>query len=1014
MRRWLVAAMLVVAALVGLVVWLEDDRVALQQSPSSDANGVVPEAIRQSKWNEPIVARGSRRLSGVVLRDGAPYSGAVVTALQAHGDEVLSDLPCACDNHCGQKLLQCGCAEAAGQLVDLVGGRTGEAVPLGRATTASDGTFVIEGLDDSKLTLWADATNGIAWKTDVASDATDVKLELQKGRLIKGTVKTTEGTPASGALVTAIFSEQSRFFEVAARADGTFEIGPVPKGDFAVVAMQTGFLPDHTRVRADKVDDLKLELSVPRVLSGVVKKDDAPVPGATVKLEGMHRKRTVTSDAQGAFRVEALKPGEYELNATSTGALGSATALVNKREDRDDVVITLEDGVPLDGVVVDERGAPVSAAKVQAETGSDWQRAETGDDGRFHFDVVKTGELSVWVTKEGFLQLESEKVTGGATPVRLTLTRAAMVSGSVVTADGKPVTNFTVNASLADAGDDVEARMTAGASDRAKSTDGGFSLALRAGQTYELDVEPEAYGSTTVVVEAPREGLVIVVKEGAVVRGQVFGPDSKPASGASVRAMSKDDMKHVEADDEGRFTLAGLGAGEWKLAARNLDPKNMWMANATVTLASSGTTEVTLRAASGASISGVVIDDKGTPAANVGLSAMTKRAETEAPAFETTTSAADGSFSFKTMPAGPVTIRAQRAGGPPLDIVAPDTNVIVKLAVATTVSGRVVDDKGKPVTEFRVLHRPVDDKEGKFSMPARVGKMQVAVDAQGFAQQMMEVDVKEGANDLGVIKLTRGVSLTGVVRDAETGQPIAGALVDVSNVEPKNGFLLATEYGAATTDKQGRYSLKVDPTSTWVAVSHRSYEPVAKSRGSATNFDVKLMRGGVLTVTVVDDKNQPVRDAFVVASKGMERTRFTPSASGTFVAEGIAPGSWTLSVMGRRLLYKAQTVEVTREPMRITVQPAKTDVEILLMGDASLNVVLVNGPVKDVKAFPEMMGTVTTIPARVGTPVPVFAGEWTAVMVRGGEAAVQSLGNVKEAVQVELKPQWQSAPMFGR
>ncbi len=315
MRRWVgvVAVALVVG--LGLLWFFWPSELAapetLTERATSPNEGALPESIKPSSWNSPIEQRGARSLSGVVLRDGQPVGGAVVTAVAAHGDDVLSDLPCKCDNHCGQMLLACGCAEASGQLVELVALRTGESAPLARAVTNADGVFTLTGLEDTTLTLFADAPGGVAWLGNVASDAKDTKLTLTAGRVIQGKVLTTDEKPAKGAIVTAIFAAHSRFFDAVADDKGEFRLGPLPLGEYAVVAMQGGLLPDHTQVDDDETEPVTLVLSVPRALLGIVLSGGAPVSAATVKLEGMHRKRTVTTDTKGEFHLERLRPGEF-------------------------------------------------------------------------------------------------------------------------------------------------------------------------------------------------------------------------------------------------------------------------------------------------------------------------------------------------------------------------------------------------------------------------------------------------------------------------------------------------------------------------------------------------------------------------------------------------------------------------------------------------------------------------------------------------------------------------------
>ena len=1010
MKRVVLWGVLMFAAMLGVAFWFEDDRIAMLEAErtSTEEPSFSP---RPSKWNEPIVTRGSRRLSGVVTRDGSPISGAVVTALEAHGDHVLSDLPCQCDNHCGQKLLQCGCAEASGQLVELVGARNGEAVPLGRATSAGDGTFVIEGLDDSKLTLWADAAGGIAWKTDVASDASEVKLELLKGRTIKGKVTTTDGSPASNALVTAIFSEQSRFFDVTTNADGTFEVGPVPSGEYAVVAMQNGLLPDHRQVQGDDEEDLALELSVPRALSGVVMKSGAPVPGATVKLDGMHRKRTVTADSKGAFRIERLRPGGYDVSATGGTALGVTKTQVNKREDRADVVIEIEDGVPLDGVIVDERGAPVSGVKVQVEAANDWLRTETNDEGRFHFDVVSVGEHELWASKTGFLTLERQKVTAGAGELQLTLSRATMITGTVRTETGELVTAFNVSARLADAG--VEEtyenyrRRQPGTYASTKSTDGGFALEVLAAE-YTVVVSPRDFGDVTMQVTAPRDGLDVVVKRGATIRGRVFDADGKPAARVYVSGAFDAHSKTAQTDADGTFTLGGLAAGHWELNAISYRAGATLQLTRGVELAANAVVEVELRPEPGALLRGVLIDERGQPAPKVMLSAMsTGGSKTSLPRFEVATTDADGAFLFRSLPAGPVTLSEENGRGR-LEVVAPDEHIIFKLKRGTSVSGVVVNENGKPVTEFRIRGELVDSDDGRFSVPARKGKNEFAVDAEGYAQLPFEVDVKDGENDVGTLRLSRGEVMTGVVRDAQTHAPIAGALVDIgaSDVN-RDGFSLSERDGAVKTNAEGRYKLRVAPEATWMMVKHPDYEPKMQRRGGSTsNVDIELDRGGVVLLTLLDDKDAPVKEAFVMAASGNKQGYFEPRNDGRFEAKGLAAGEWTITVMTRhRALFRAQAVTVSATPASVTMRAEKPSIEVTTKG--SEHALLINANIQDVSSYRNFGTRATNVPLKKGGTVSVFPGVWTVVMTRDDEVAFQPLGELKTAVTVELKPQWQ-------
>lgn len=1033
MRRWWVGVVAVVVVALGVWWWLREDAPAPAEevSPAAAANeGGLPAVLQASKWSAPIVQRGARAVSGVVLRDGRPVSGAVVTAIASHGDDVLSDLPCQCDNHCGQKLLACGCAEASGQLVELVGARTGEGTPLGRATTDAEGVFSITGLDETKLTLWADAPGGVAWKSEVPSDAADVRLALLPGRFLKGSVKKTDGSPAAGALVTAIFAEQSRFFDVVADARGGFRVGPLPRGKYAVVGMQSGLLPDHQTVGENAGDEVSLELSIPRSLSGTVVREGAPVPGVTVKLEGMHRKRTVITDAQGAFHLERLRPGSYELDAEIGAELTHATAVVSKHEDRAGVVLTLQRGVSLSGLVTDPRGAALSEVQLSLLDHEAWRRATSDATGHFRFPVASEGAHQLSASRRGSLTW-SEEVKGPE--VRITLKDSSVLSGRVVDGAGQLVPRFTISASLQrdggaaamgedfdfGAGDDPGAGMA----DSESSTDGGFALDLVPGR-FEVWVEAAPFAPLRLEATAPGD-VVIALKMGAKVRGQVVDLDGVPAPGVQVNSRAEGRERRSErasTDAEGHFLLEGMEAGRHTLTAvQKEDGLRTWTAQAVVTLAEGATAEVVLRPNAGVAVAGVVLSDRGEPAPEVTVTgwAESKDGGVEPAGASMARTDSEGRFRLRTLPAGGLTLMAQPKNGPTTTsrVLVPDEHLVLRLKSATTVSGRVVDEQGKPIKSFSLLGVPIDSEDGRFERPARPGKDTLAIDAEGFAQHIFEVDLKPGPNDVGDVTLSRGRPLTGVVTDAQTHQPVEGALLDVGASEPKGTVFLSERNGAVRTDAEGHYRFaSVDPTSSWISVTHPSYVTTHKPLAPfMTSLDLALGSGGTLTVKVMDALGQPVRESRVMASSNVEWKPFAPTAPGVFTAAGLAPGPWQVRVQVRsQAKYRPLEVEVKAGPQEVVAREATDGVTVKFdVAGGSQFMLLNEGSIATPTNRNELEGLRSAEPVTGAVARNVIPGTWTLILMRqqgqGQEIASHTFQVTAHGDQeVKVTPQWRA------
>lgn len=1025
MRRVMVVVA-VLAVVAGLAWWLWPSDVEPSAEPSgttavSANEGGLPAEVKPSAWNAPVQARGERTLSGVVLRDGNAVPGAVVTAVAAHGEDVLSDLPCKCDNHCGQMLLACGCAEASGQLVELVGQRTGESAPLARATTDAEGKFTLTGLEATTLTLFADAPNGMGWLANVAPDAQDAKVNVSEGRTIKGKVLTTDGKPAKGALVTAIFAEHSRFFDVVADSEGQFKLGPLPLGKYAVVAMQGGLLPDHHQVGADEEDEVTLELSVPRSLSGVVLADGTPVPGATVKLEGMHRKRTVTSGAKGEFSIERLRPGEYELTAEASTGVGLVSATISKREDKTGLTINLKQGEPLIGRVVTESSVPIEGAKVSVSLGKNWRNVETDAQGSFRFVGTGSEEVEVWASKKGFLQTHV-KARAGQSGLELRLPQAAVLSGLVRTSTGELVTTYTVRATPADAGTRDEYDFD-DKSERAKVTDGGFELEVWPGE-YELSVETERFTPAKLKAIAPSTGLVLVVKPGATIRGKVFDEDGLPAKSVSVRARMKSDRyggRSAKTESDGRFEITGLEAGQWLVTAiAFVDREPAWNTSGEVTLSEQGSAELVLRPRAGVPFAGVVISSEGEPVQGAEVTAWQDSLDGgfEVPVVARATTDEQGRFRLRSMVAGEVQLSTEhrkRHLETHQVAKAPDEHVVVKLNAGLTISGRVVNSEGQPITEFSILHQPVEAADGRFSIPMREGTSTLAFDAEGYAQLIRPVKLKQGDNPLGDVVMQRGRPVTGVVRDARTKQPIEGALIDVG-VEQAENFLLSERNGAVPTDSQGRYRLPaVDSSSTYIFVTARQYVSASQPlQGNTADFELKP--SSTLTVKLVDALGAPFTQRAWVAATGKGMVPLRPASTpGTYESKEMSPGSWTISVQADpSRTFRSTQVTIGETNADLTIREATDGVTVELKPtEANDGMVLVPGTVASVNGLKGVMMRGDSLRVINGSAHNVLPGAWTVLLFRRNgmafETAMQPI-EVKAANNPvwTISPQWQA------
>ncbi len=200
----------------------------------------------------------------------------------------------------------------------------------------------------------------------------------------------------------------------------------------------------------------------------------------------------------------------------------------------------------------------------------------------------------------------------------------------------------------------------------------------------------------------------------------------------------------------------------------------------------------------------------------------------------------------------------------------------------------VVDgENGAPVTEFvyqawydapGVRSPPNGDEWTRVASPAgtfeiqappscRLGIMARAPDYIGGYPMLNEFTIKATDEPRRVVvRLRRGITVRGTVRDSQTKEPIAGATVaPFIHLVP---LWMPDEEKQVKTGGDGRYEVRgVDPKM-GVSATHPDYIhdrdfPDGKSR-VGPNHEVFLQRGVTLTVKVVDTDGKPLEGATAI------------------------------------------------------------------------------------------------------------------------------------------------------
>lgn len=365
--------------------------------------------------------------------------------------------------------------------------------------------------------------------------------------------------------------------------------------------------------------------------------------------------------------------------------------------------------------------------------------------------------------------------------------------------------------------------------------------------------------------------------------------------------------------DPGRWVLAWSGPGI------STDEKG-------VTLAAGATLPVDVTLEAGRSLSGSVRDDLGmvVPGAEVAIESAAGPFDGAPRPRITATSGGDGGFKLTGLPVDSALgweakaerheISRGRLGG--------ETSLQVVLERAQRITGRVVDDDGKPIEGAGVNVSWVrkDDRGIASAQQSQPGPIRtdatgvfsfhrilrwegnLLVRGPGYLSTRRELEALPTLGetrelDLGTLTLRRGRTLAGRVVDAERGTPVAEALVWADwDVSPR-----VTDATSATSDTEGSFELSGLPSGGSVRLVARAAGYAlghADPSPEAASVELALRRGGRIEGLVC---GTPAELALTSVWFGSELRRHSSrnalevGPDGRFVVENAEPGRWTFS-----------------------------------------------------------------------------------------------------------------------
>ncbi|WP_309894535.1 carboxypeptidase regulatory-like domain-containing protein [Archangium sp.] len=872
---------------------------------------------------------GGLRIQGVVLDDQGPVAGVRVSASRPEAGQTLSELPCPPDEDFAlsddaPRLLPACVDESTSLILELTGAREGEAPVYAEAVTGGDGTFVLEGLPPGSFTLWALGEQGAVSRTAVPAGGEGVELRLGEGVTLEGLVFGEEA-PLPEARVTVIHVGHTRFFDARTDADGRFRIGPLPASRYLLAISAEGWMPGLFTSEMLDEPESRLELFRPRRITGRVLSGGVPAPGVEVLLEPLslgREARRVRTDAEGRFLFESLPMDYYRLTVEEAGRF----ALAHLTDDMpwSDVVLELGKAFLVEGTVRDEAGRPVSGAYVRSHLLGGmvafwFQNARTGPDGRYRLGPMVPGPHTFNIEAERHrpVAAQEHELAEGSGPVDFTLERASSVQGTVVDTDGQPLAHIAL--SLLRPGRPNPRHGNTVASTRSDA-EGRFVLDAFAAGPYLLDVRDETVLAEELEVEAPSEGVRVVLRRGGSVAGSFTDHQGIPLTQGSVLlwdlGAKGGAVRTAVVDQEGRFLLRGVAPGRYMLEASHLTAGMERSAARSVEVRDGEQVEASLQLEVGRTLSGVVVDGAGQPVAGALLSAS----PTSVPSWQRVSedvvvtvqdmpsdvrSGPDGRFILNHLGAEAYDVFARkegyrRPGGQAVRVGAGTSEVRVVLERLGRIRGRLVDPTGAPITWFKVNEQTQKEPGGAFSVIFHEsGTESLSIHAPEMAPVLRSVPVRDGIDvDLGELRMGPGRTVRGRVLDAETSEPMPALIrftdTTLDSKSPTSSLLWRT----VVVEEDGAFVLSnVEARPLTLVVEHPDYWPKRLTLDERTEeLTVRLETGAQVEVRVRDTQGQ-----LMGASLDFERdgggNRGSYLPEGTEVLRGLQPGHYTVRVL---------------------------------------------------------------------------------------------------------------------
>jgi hypothetical protein len=337
-------------------------------------------------------------------------------------------------------------------------------------TTGADGRFALASLAVGPYQIEARADGFAPLRLPprlLGPGRGEVELVLAPAASIRGRVTGASSPVTVEAWAVDLTSRVAPTTGTAAAAtagpDGSFELGGLARGPYTIRALGAGGWHQPIVVDAPS-EGVEIALQPAAAVAGrVIDERGGPVAGASVRIRSITMRpgtmfdRRVSAGDDGAFAVDGLPPGDYDLSAEAGAgdAIRRAAQYLRVAGAQPiQVTLRLAGRAILAGRLRDASGEPVRGAAVAAFSASVEEHppivlyTHTDEEGHFGFQQVEDG--AYLVSARGDSGVKSPPVTAraGDRSIELVLEEPATLTGRVIDDRGAPLAAFTIDGVL--------------------------------------------------------------------------------------------------------------------------------------------------------------------------------------------------------------------------------------------------------------------------------------------------------------------------------------------------------------------------------------------------------------------------------------------------------------------------------------------------------------------------------------------------------------------------------------